>query len=190
MHDSMLAGKYRNQSDAKNRHLCTIAQLCGAITLQLSHVSTIGKKNLFNSNISTRPYSVMNFGPLTAEICWWVRGTPANCNWFRVLPSLLHWRRSLEVNKTLQDVWASPRLVHYIYIFGGSCPLTDFCRLPAKFSLRPSLVFSYIASVTAWHSSSDHQLNFMAWYKEWNYRTFAEVPPIFGWVANWPSRWA
>jgi len=148
------------------------------------------KKNLFNSNISTRPYSMMNFGPLTAEICWWVRGTPANCNWFRVLASLLHWRRSLEVNKTLQDVWASPRLVHYIYIFGGSCPLTDFCRLPAKFSLRPSLVFSYIASVTAWHSSSDHQLNFMAWYKEWNYRTFAEVPPIFGWVANWPSRWA
>jgi len=108
MHDSMLAGKYRNQSDAKNRHLCTIAQLCGAITLQLSHVSTIGKKNMFNSNISTRPYSVMNFGPVTAEICWWVRGTPANCNWFRVLASLLHWRRSLEVNKTLQDVWASP----------------------------------------------------------------------------------
>jgi len=29
---------------AKNRHLGTIAQLCRAISLQLRHVSTIGKK--------------------------------------------------------------------------------------------------------------------------------------------------
>jgi len=30
--------------DAKNRHLCTIVQLCRAISSQLRHVSTIGKK--------------------------------------------------------------------------------------------------------------------------------------------------
>jgi len=30
--------------DAKNRHLCTTAQLCPAISSQLRHVSTIGKK--------------------------------------------------------------------------------------------------------------------------------------------------
>jgi len=30
--------------DAKNRHLCTIAQLCPAISSQQRHVSTIGKK--------------------------------------------------------------------------------------------------------------------------------------------------
>ena len=30
--------------DAKNRHLGTIAQLCRAISLQLRHISTIGKK--------------------------------------------------------------------------------------------------------------------------------------------------
>ena len=30
--------------DAKNRHLGTIAQLCRTISLQLRHVSTIGKK--------------------------------------------------------------------------------------------------------------------------------------------------
>jgi len=34
-------------------------------------------------------------------------------------------------------------------------------------TLRPSLAFSYIASVTA-------RPNFAAWYKEWNYRTFAD----------------
>ena len=44
----------------------------------------------------------------------------------------------------------------------------------AKFTLRPSLAFSYIDSVTAWHSSSRPQPNFAAWYKEWNYGTFAE----------------
>jgi len=36
----------------KIRHLRTIAQLCRAISSQLRHVSTIGKKNLLNSNIS------------------------------------------------------------------------------------------------------------------------------------------
>ena len=50
----------------------------------------------------------------------------------------------------------------------------------ANFTLRPSLVFSYIGNVTARHSSSGRQPNFVAWYKEWNYRTFAEAPPIFG----------
>jgi len=31
--------------------------------------------------------------------------------------------------QTLHDVWPSPGLVHYIYIFGGSCPLTGFCQV-------------------------------------------------------------
>ena len=47
----------------------------------------------------------------------------------------------------------------------------------AKFTLRPSLAFSYIGSVTARHSSSVRCPNFAAWYKEWNYETFA--PPHF-----------
>jgi len=44
----------------------------------------------------------------------------------------------------------------------------------AKFTLRPSLAFSRIGSVTARHSSSLRQPNFAAWYKEWNYRTLAD----------------
>jgi len=32
----------------------------------------------------------------------------------------------------------------------------------------------YIGSVTARHSSSERQSNVAAWYKEWNYGTFAE----------------
>jgi len=78
----------------------------------------------------------------------------------------------MEVNKTLQDVWPSPALVHYIH-FWGLLPPNGI--LPAaKFTLRPSLAFSYIGSVTAQHSSIGRQPKFAAWYKEWNYGTFAE----------------
>jgi len=87
-------------------------------------------KNLFNSNIySTSPHNVVNFWPLTAEIGWRVWVTPANFNGFRILASLLHRRRSTEVNQTLHDFWQSSMLVHYIYIFGCSCPLMEFCHV-------------------------------------------------------------
>jgi len=39
-----LAGNTERKNDAKNRHLRAIAQLCPAISSQLRHVSTIGKK--------------------------------------------------------------------------------------------------------------------------------------------------
>jgi len=75
----------------KNRHLCTIGQLCRAISSQLRHILTIGKKNLLNSNISsTCPHNMVNIGPLTAEIGWRVWGTPANFNGFCILAALLH----------------------------------------------------------------------------------------------------
>jgi len=73
------------------RHLGIIAQLRWAISSQLRHVMTIRKKNLLNSSVSpTCPHSTVNFGPLAAEICWRVWGTPANFNGFCILASLLH----------------------------------------------------------------------------------------------------
>ena len=77
--------------DAKNRHLGTIVQICRAISSQLRHVSTIGKKNLLSSNTSsTCPDNMVNFGPLTAEIGSGVWGTPTNFNGFCVMAALLH----------------------------------------------------------------------------------------------------
>ena len=61
---------------------------------------------------------MVNFGPLTAEIRSEVWGTPANFNGFRVLASLLHRRRSMEVNQTLHNVCPSHGLVRHIYILG------------------------------------------------------------------------
>jgi len=92
---------------AKNRHLRTIEQICRTISLQLRHILAIGK-TLLNGNISSiYLYNMVNFGSLTAEIHWRVWGTPANFNEFRVLASLLHRRRSTEVNQTLHHVWPS-----------------------------------------------------------------------------------
>ena len=98
-----LAGNAGCKKSSKNLHLGTIAQLCQAISWQLRHVSTIGKKNLLNSNISsTCPHNMVNFGPLMAEICWRVWGTPANFNGFRVLAALLHGTLEVGVSQTLR----------------------------------------------------------------------------------------
>ena len=74
---------------------------------------------------------MVNIGPLTAMISSRVWGTPANFKGFRVLAllQLLHRRRSTKVNQTLHDVWPSPGLLHYVYIFGGSFPLMEFCHV-------------------------------------------------------------
>jgi len=50
-----------------------------------------------------------------------------------VLASLLQRRRSLEADKTLHNVWPSPGLVHYTFIFGGSCPWRNFARCKIHF---------------------------------------------------------
>ena len=132
------------------------------------------EKNLLSSNIfSTLSRYRVNFGPVTAEICSGVWGTPANFNGFRVLAPLLQRRRSLEANQTLHDVGPSPGLVHYKYTFGGSCPLTTFCQ-GWKLHYASKSCFSYIGSVTARHSSSRRQPKFAACYREWNYGTFAK----------------
>ena len=54
---------------AKNRHLGTFAPLCRAISSQLKHVSTIGKKLVKQQYMSsTCPHNMVNFGLLAAEI--------------------------------------------------------------------------------------------------------------------------
>ena len=59
------------------------------------------RKNLVSSNISpTCPHNTPKFGPLAAEICWRVWGTPTNFNWFRVLAALLHGTLVVGVSQT------------------------------------------------------------------------------------------
>ena len=91
---------------------------------------------MLNSNISSTCLTMVNFGPLAAEIDYQVWGTPANFNGFRVLASLLYRRRSTKVNQTLHDVWPSLLGWYIIYIFGGCCPLTEFCQVQNSFCVQ------------------------------------------------------
>ena len=87
---------------AKNRHLDTIAQLCRAISLQLRHVSTIGKKLVKQQYLPHMSLQYGELGPLAAEIVLLVWGTPANVNGFRVLAALLHCTLVVGVSQTLR----------------------------------------------------------------------------------------
>ena len=82
---------------------------------------------------------------LLAAAIWRTVGT-TQVAWrcFCVLPSSLLRRCSLEANHNLHDVWPYPALLHYIYIFGGSCPLTEFARCKIHFTSK-SCVLLY------WH---------------------------------------
>jgi len=59
-----LAENTGRKNDAKTRHLGTIAQRCQAISSQLRHVLTTGKKLLNSISPPACPYNMVNFGPL------------------------------------------------------------------------------------------------------------------------------
>jgi len=63
-----LAANTGRKKVAKNRHLGTIAQLRRAISSQLRHVSTIGKKLVKQQYLLHMSLQYVNFGPLVAEI--------------------------------------------------------------------------------------------------------------------------
>jgi len=90
--------KCRTKKSSKNRHLRTITRICRAISSQLRHILTIGKKTFKSHISSTCPHNMVYFGPLTAEIRWRVWSTPAIFNRFRVLgltPSITHYYNHL-----------------------------------------------------------------------------------------------
>jgi len=90
--------KWRKKSPSA--HHCTTLS---AISSQLRHVSTIGEKNLLNSNMSsTCSHNMANFSLLMAEMGSGVWGTPANFNGFCVLAALLHGTRAVGVSKSLR----------------------------------------------------------------------------------------
>jgi len=101
-------------------HHCTT---CWAISSQLKYISTI-RKNVKQQYLLHMSSLCAELRPLTADIHSGVWGTQqistgfASC--LRYCSDVAH-RRPTKL--------PSPGLVHYVYIFGGSCPLTEFCQL-------------------------------------------------------------
>ena len=155
----------------KNRHLRTIAQLYRAVSSQLRHVLTVGEKLV-------KQQYVLHMSPQYGELRptnGWDRfgslGHPSKTGfafWLRYCSDVAH-------RKPTKLCTMFGRFLGWCTIYTFSGALAPERILPAaKFTLRSSLVFSYIGSVTARHSSSGRQPNFAASYKEWNFRTFAE----------------
>ena len=120
--------KYRTQKIVKylpsGHHRTTLSGYIFATKARIDN-----GKNLLSSNMSsTCPHNMENLA-IMAEVGPVVWGTPANFNGFRVLAELLQRRCSTEANQTLHGVWPSPGLVQYIYIFGGSCRVAEFCQV-------------------------------------------------------------
>jgi len=100
------------------------------------------KKNLLNSNTSSIcPHNMVNFGLLTAEICWQVWGTPADFNGFRILAALLHGTLVVGVSQTLRH-WTEGAT----YIWQGDHHVGHW---PTFYSFFPRL----ISAVADWMST-------------------------------------
>ena len=146
----------------KNRHLRTIAELCLAISSQLRHVSTIGKKTVKQQHLLHMFSQYGGLRPTNSQDRLVSLGHPSK---FQRVSQLGFVTALMSLNGGQPNfAMFGPLVAWYTtYTFWGF--LSPNRILPgAKFTLRPSLVFSYIGSVTARHSSSGREPNFVAWY--------------------------
>ena len=107
---------------------------------------------------------------------------PANFNGFCILTLLLQRCHSLEANQTLHDVWPSPRLLHYIYIFWASCPLTEFFQVQNLLYvqvLRSPILAALLHGTPAAGISQTLRCGTRNGIRELSQR----APPVFGWAA-------
>jgi len=112
-----LAANTGRKKSSKSRHLGTTAQHCRAISSQLRHVSTIGKKLLSINISSTCPHNMVNFCPLAAEIDQVVWGTLQIStgfeSWQRYCTALEYWASAhfaaLKRERHLYSAWRPSR---------------------------------------------------------------------------------
>jgi len=137
-------------------------------------------KKLLNSKIFSRcPHNMANFGPLTAEIGFRSLGHPSkfqrvSCEWVTSLfskntaisetktgfVSSLHYCTDVAQRRPTKLCTIFGHLLGWYTIYTFSGALAPERSLPcAKFTLCPSLAFTYIDRVTARHSSSGDQPN-------------------------------
>jgi len=127
-------------------------------------------------------HNMANFGPLTAEIgsVVWAPSKfqrVSRLAFVTAATSLIGGQPNFA--RCLAVSWADTLYIHFRELL-----LSDAILPGAICTLHPSLAFSYIGSVTARHSSSRRQPSFAAWYKEWNYGTFAEAATYIRLVAT------
>jgi len=94
-----LAGNTGREKSPSAHHRSTFSGYIVATKARIDN----RKKNFFKQQYLPHcSCNMVNFGPLTAEICWRVWGTPANFNGYHVLPALLHGTLVVAVSQTLR----------------------------------------------------------------------------------------
>ena len=149
MYCTRLVENTGHKNDAKNQssahHRTTLSGYIFATKACMDN----RKKNLLNSNISsTCPHNIVNFGPLTAEIGWLsslghlIKFQRVSRLGFVTAPTSLNSGHPNFVRRLTVSFGGTLGL---LYTFGGGELLPANGILPgAKFTLRPSLAFSYI----------------------------------------------
>ena len=137
--------KYRTQKWRKNRHLGTIPQLCRAISSQMRHVSTIGKK-LVNQQYLLHMFP--QYGEHRPTSGWDRFGSLGRPSYFQRLPRLgawLHGSRVVSVSQTLRRWTEGATYVYTTTVYGASRAGVN--RLPL--STRVNFFRRYSAAATS-----------------------------------------
>jgi len=136
--------KIQDAKIAKKCHLGTIAQICPAISSQLRHISTVGKKLVKQQYLSHTSSQYGELGELAAEIGSLVWGTLANFKGFWVFAALGPYCSDVAHRRPTNLCTIFDRLLGWytVYTFWGLLP-PDRILPCAKFTLRPSLAFAY-----------------------------------------------
>ena len=164
--------KYRTQKSPKIRHLGTIAQYCRAVSSQLSHASTIGKKLVKQQYLLHMSAQYVNFGPLTAEISLPVWGTQQISTGFA---SCLRYCSDVAHRRPTKLCTMFGRLMGWytVYTFSGALAAWhNFARCQIHFTSKSCVRRHWKRYCTALHQRASAKLR--ASYKEWNYGTFAD----------------
>jgi len=161
----------------KNRHLGTIAQLCRAISSQLRHVSTIGKKLVKQQYLL---HMTLQYGELWPTSGWDLfvsLGRPSKFQWVLRL-SFVTAATSLNGSQPNFARCLAVSCAATLCISGGCYPVTEFCEVRNSVCVL-QVLRSPVGSVTARHSISGREPNFAA-LSTWRHL----------YSAGRPSRWA
>jgi len=136
---------------------------------------------------------MVNFGLLTAEICWRV-GTPANFNGFRVLAALLHGTGSGR-----QPNFAALNRGRHLYLAGrpSRWALAHFLILnfvcyfapQGERSIAISVSSSTLVALYTTHTYATHGLKIMQTWKNTEYRYRHHIPTRAQQLLRWATVW-
>ena len=168
--------KYRTQTWCENCHLRTIAELCRAISSQLSHVSTIGEKPVKQQYLL---HTSTQYGKLRPTNGWdrftsLGQGHPHQIS--MGFASCLRYCSDVAHRRPTKLCMMFGYLLHWYTIYtlsGALAPRRNFARCKIHFTSKSCfLLYSQHYCMAL---QQRRQPNFAAWYK---------APLIFGWAAS------